>query len=67
MKVNKSKALTPDEELDLIREQIRNVPDFIIWEVHPNVVRTTKMYMDKLTARLNKLIVSAEFLEYNPL
>lgn len=64
MRVDKSKAITPDEEFDLIREQLRNIPDFIIWEVHPNIVRTTSMRVERLRKKLQKLVASAEFIEY---
>lgn len=67
MKVDKSKLLTPDEEYTSLQEQIRNVPDFIIWDVHPNVIRATNIRLDKLQRKIDKLIATPEFLYYNEL
>jgi hypothetical protein len=66
MRVDKSKIRTPDEEYQYLWNKIQNGGDFFSWEVHPNVLRAYNMRRDKLYKKLQQLVDSAEFKDYNP-
>ena len=58
--------MTPDEEFDLIFQQINNIPDYLPLDVHPNVIRAANIRAQKLWKRYKNLVASAEYIEYNP-
>lgn len=67
MRVCKAKAMTPDEELDYLNNEIDKAGNYFAWEVHPNKIRASDMLIKRLRQKIKKIVASPEFLEYNPL
>ena len=58
--------MTPDEEYAYLWDTINSLGNFFAWDVHPNKVRATEMHREKLRNKLQKLVDSPEFKDYNP-
>lgn len=65
MKVDKSKIRTPDEEYAYLWQELNKCGNFFAWDVHPNVLRADKIRKERLRNRINILVDSVEFQEYN--
>lgn len=64
MKVQYSEIRTPCEELDHLKEQYLLSGNFFSWEVHPNVLRASDMYSEKLRKKIRTFTDSASYKEY---
>lgn len=56
--------MTPEEEYDYLREQLRSIPDFIPVLEHPNKLRAANMRAEKINNKLSTLVDTPEFREY---
>ena len=65
MKVDKSKARTPDEEYEHLWNQWQSGGDFFPWDVHPNKLRALELKRKRIWEKIGKLVDSVEFQEYN--
>ena len=66
MRVDKSKARTPNEEFSYIWEKIQETGNFFAWEVHPNKIKVSCITKARLEKKLKLLVASEEFKAYNP-
>lgn len=67
MRVDKSKMWTPEEELAYLWKQLLNLPDFIPWDVHPNVLRASNIRearLHKKVEQARKRVALEEQMEY---
>lgn len=66
MQVQKDKVRTPDEEYDYLWDRLGKLGDFLVWEVHPNVVKADDIAEKRLWKKFKKLVDSEEYRYYNP-
>lgn len=64
MRVQTSKARTPDEEYDYLRCRLGKLGNFFVWDVHPNVVRADDITSKKLWKKVKELVDSDEYKDY---
>ena len=57
--------MTPDEEYMYLWKKLDSLGNYFAWDVHPNVLRNTEMQRKKLYKKLELLVDSPEFKEYN--
>ena len=66
LKVDKSKAKTPFEELLYFRAQKEKAGNFFTWEAHPNKIKTSEITRKRLVNKIKALTKTEEFKDENP-
>jgi len=66
LKVQKDKARDCNEEHQHLINQLNSAGNYFSWEVHPNRVKATEIFVTRIRKKIAALITTEEFLEENP-
>jgi len=64
MKICKEKARTPEEELEILDEQLFNTGNFFSWDVHPNRVKAAIIRRQRIHRKMREIVDSDEYKFY---